>query len=920
MESVLYKKIQVHRQQFLSYLRSILKWLALPQGYTFVVPTMVSVATFSFYSMTDTVMDPTVVFPAIALFAGLITPLTQATMAIQSFSKFFVSWKRLEEFLVTKKTIGSTLDDQKEFADYSIRFQNVVTQTAFQLQVDLEIPKCGLVALIGTIGAGKTLLCKAILDQVATEGVISTKGSLAFCDQSTWIMNGTIKENIVFTHEFDQEKLSRVLRETGLDLDLKSFSDGIDTILSHNGSSLSGGQAARVALARALYSDADILILDDILSALDGKVQSVVFECLKRQSTSKLVLLVTHQLEFLNHTSKIIWLDEGKVKAYGDTPIVMESYPNLQKYIGEEDEKKQKHARKDQELIQSGQASEVEEERNDGRVPMRVYLAYIQKGGGLLFPAFMIVFLGIFVGLQVKANLYLTEATVVQLEDFILTFALFSFSSVLALLIYMLFAMVLSYRAANRLHDEALEHVLHVVYEWFESQPVGRMINRFSSDVNALDVKFLSILFYISITFGNILVSVILVMQSDAYLGILFALILFLLYRVFIYYQAANMDLKRIVSVKYSPVDGHVTDTINGKTTIEAFGFQRKFITKFYTIVDDAACSFYIREYLNSWIQLRVGLLISTITVAVVLISEFGKTQKVDVLEGSSAGLALTSSLSLAQQVFILLHALGVGESEFNAAERLEYYTKLEVEPKRPIDHKWKATGAIEFEKVVFRYPSKPNIDILKSVSFTISAGEKIGVVGRTGSGKSTLIAVLFQLFPLHRGTIRIDGQDISELELSLLRSNISIIPQKATFFTGTLRENVDPLGCATDDKIWEAFQLVGLKELLEKEAGKLDAEMNANSLSAGQQQLFQLARVWLENPRILILDESNSFVDKETDQMMMNLILEQFKETTVLSIIHRLDQLPLYDRVMVMDQGNVVEFDHYDKISIKQG
>jgi ABC-type multidrug transport system fused ATPase/permease subunit len=914
MESIVYKKIQVHRKLFLSHLRSILKWLALPQGYTFAVPTTVSVATFSFYSLTGTVMDPTIVFPAIALFAGLITPLTQATMAVQAFSKFFVSWKRLEEFLINEELERLTGDEVKVSTDYSILFKDVTTKTTFPLQVNLELPKEGLVALIGTIGAGKSLCCKTILGQVPMEGVVSVNGKIAFCDQSTWIMNGTIKDNIVFTHDFDQDKLSSVLHETGLDDDLKSFSDGVDTILSHNGSSLSGGQAARVALARALYSDADIIVLDDILAALDGTVQSAVFESLKRYSTSKLVLLVTHQLEFLSSTNRVIWLEEGKVKAYGTTSHVMGRYPDLQKYITEEDDKKQKESRKE-ELIHSSQVDEIEEERNNGRVPFSVYKAYVDKGGGLWFPMFMIVFLGVFVGLQVKASLYLTEATVVELDDFIVNFTLYSFSSVLALLVYFVFAVILSYRAANQLHDEALQHVLHVVYEWFESQPVGRMINRFSSDVNALDVKFLSIFLYISITFGGILVSVILVLQSDWYLGILFALIMFTLYRVFIYYQAANMDLKRLVSVMYSPVDGHVTDTINGKSTIEAFGFQRKFTTKFYRIVDDAACSFYIREYLNSWIQLRIGLLISTITMAIVLISEFGKTQKVNVVEGSSAGLALTSSLSLAQQVFILLHALGVGESEFNAAERLEHYSELEMEPKRPIDQNWTATGDIEFDGVVFRYPSKPDIDILKSISFNIAAGEKIGVVGRTGSGKSTLITVLFQLFPLHKGTIRINGQDISLLDLPMLRSNISIIPQKATFFKGTIRENVDPFGHATDEKIWDAFRLVGLKEIVEKEASKLDTELNATSLSAGQQQLFQLARVWLENPKILILDESNSFVDKETDQMMMKLILEEFKNTTVLSIIHRLDQVSLYDRVMVMDHGNMIEFDHYDNL-----
>jgi ABC-type multidrug transport system fused ATPase/permease subunit len=282
--------------------------------------------------------------------------------------------------------------------------------------------------------------------------------------------------------------------------------------------------------------------------------------------------------------------------------------------------------------------------------------------------------------------------------------------------------------------------------------------------------------------------------------------------------------------------------------------------------------------------------------------------------------LALTASIGLATQIFILLQSIGEGEAELNAVERLVYYSDLEVEQFNDVKTKWITNGAIEFEMVDFRYPSQPNVSTLKQISFSINAGERIGIVGRTGSGKSTLVTTLKRNLEIHSGRITIDGIDISTLDLYDLRSQLHIIPQKAIVFTGTIRSNMDPFSLYTDQELWDALKAVGLLDQVESKPEKLDVPISSSQqlFSAGQLQLFEIAKAILAKPKILILDEATASVDKNTDTLIQQVVLEQFQGTTVLAIAHRLETLSNYDKILVLDQGKVIQFDTPDSVFLK--
>jgi ATP-binding cassette, subfamily C (CFTR/MRP), member 1 len=917
LESVSNSSIVEYRNRFLGYLRSILFWLGISQGYTVCVPAFMHLLSFSVYALSAPTLDPRIIFPALSLLSALFVPLQETTMAIQSFSRLFASWARLESFMLpdddndyrTQKKKHTVVD-----GSIAIKVQIANTLTEFPLQANFEVVSNSLVAIVGTIGSGKSLLLKTILSRIDFIGSVLITGNMAYCPQQPWIMNGTVAENILFKKPMENERFSKILSITGLDIDMKSFRFGVDTQLGQNGSKLSGGQSSRLSLARALYSDADIYIFDDILSALDGRIASrIFFDCLKGYLKGKTILFVTHQLQFLGDVDQVIWLDKGMVKYSGTFESLQQSFIDLHSITHTQrniELKNTDELMQHEDNVMNQQDYAVLEDRNTGRVPYAVYKAYIDAIGGWMYPVILFAFMLLSIGLQIWSYLFLSYATTVNVESFVLDFSLLGLSGSVSVSLFFGFALLVSYRGATYLHNSALFRILRVPISWFENQPIGRILNRFSSDITAVDVNLLSAFVTCSLSLINIIVSVVLVAQSDWYLTLLLILISFLLYKIFLHFQDANIELKRLVSISHSPVDSHISDTITGLETIQAYHLEHDFLTTFYNTMDTANQSFYIRHFLNVWIQLRVGLLISLVTFAVVLISILAKQKSED--QGSKVGLALTASIGLATQIFILLQSLGEGEAELNAVERLVHYTKLEHETFGNSKSNWLQVGKIEFEDVEFRYPSQPDVYALKKVSFSIEAGEKVGIVGRTGSGKSTLVSTLFRQIEISFGVIKIDDTDISTLDLYDLRSQLYIVPQKAVFFTGTIRINLDPHSKYSDQDIWEVLKTVKLKEVVEHQPEKLETGLKSNQtiFSAGQQQLFELAKAILVKPLVLILDEATASVDKETDKMIQELVKEKFKNSTILTIAHRLETVADYDKILVMDVGSVAEYD----------
>jgi ABC-type multidrug transport system fused ATPase/permease subunit len=377
------------------------------------------------------------------------------------------------------------------------------------------------------------------------------------------------------------------------------------------------------------------------------------------------------------------------------------------------------------------------------------------------------------------------------------------------------------------------------------------------------------------------------------------------------------LELKRIVSIQQSPLIAHISESLGGQAIIQAFRLNDDFVRKQRSLTDAAMKPVYLLEFLKIWLKIRLSLLSASITFGIVLLAHF--LQGANAQVAVSIGLALTFSAQLTMSLNGLVTWLGVGEAQMNAVERLDFYgTGIVPEaprnsPKDPSETSWPLRGEIEFRNVYVRYKSRPDHSVIKDLSLSIRSGERIGVVGRTGSGKSTLMSALFRIVELHQGQIFIDGLDISKIGLKALRSRIQMIPQEPILFSGTIRSNLDIDDAFTDQELWDVLSWVGLKEYVSELEGKLTAPITSggDNLSAGQRQILCLARAILLKPKVLVMDEATASVDPETNQLIDKALHAYFPDTTILSIAHRLNTIAGFDRIAVLQDGQLLEFDH---------
>nr|KAJ3420864.1 hypothetical protein HK105_005075 [Polyrhizophydium stewartii] len=447
---------------------------------------------------------------------------------------------------------------------------------------------------------------------------------------------------------------------------------------------------------------------------------------------------------------------------------------------------------------------------------------------------------------------------------------------------------------------------------FFDGQPNGRLLNRMCDDITALDVSMVG---QLSAVFTNVAVMLAAAFVIGFTNPILIAhiVVMVLLYAgIVLYYQSAFRDLNRLMSIMRSPLAAHVSESLVGLETIRALRVQTAFLTRQEQVMDERAVSGLLVVNARLWMLLRLGVVASTITMAVML---FGVAHLISPV---MASLALASSLSLNHVLNGAFVALSDFEASFNSVERLIHYAKgLPAEaarelPAEPKDSAWPTAGAVSIRDLEIRYPSRPDHAVIQDLSLDIQPGEKVGVVGRTGSGKSTLMTALFRIMEASKGSIAIDGVDIASLGLKTLRSRLQIIPQEPVLFKGTVRSNLDFAGKYTDDELWAVLGLVGLKDFVGTLDGKLDAavEENGANLSMGQRQLMCLCKAILAKPKVLIMDEATASVDAEADRRIQESIETQFAATTVLSIAHRLNTIAAFDRALVLDGGRIAEFD----------
>ncbi|KAF9779193.1 metal resistance protein YCF1 [Thelephora terrestris] len=943
-----------------------------------------SFATAAYISPTPLTAD--IIFPAISLFMLLQFPLAMFAMVISNLIEAIVSVKRISSFLdseelqtdardvILKENIQDG-DEVLSIANAEFYWSKDGKEPTLQ-DINLTVRKGELIAVLGQVGAGKSSLLSAIIGAMRrTEGKIGVYGTVAYVPQNPWIMSGTIKDNILFSHHYDETFYNLVLDACALRPDLALLSHGDMTEVGEKGITLSGGQRARVALARAIYARADLVLLDDVLAAVDAHVARHIYDHVVGPDgllATKARILVTNSISFLTGCSNIVLIRRGIILESGSFETIMSNnHGEIQKLIREHtrapssgastpfprtgevtpqednstlvpsptndsppslstiEEKLKRRNSYGRSQIKLPTRSRLpisegiqQEHSEKGRVKSSVYRRYIEAcstSGFALFIAAIVVAQAFSIlsnfalrswsedNRQTRENRGITKYLALSGIAQLLSVFFFAIATVALLLLCAL-------RSSKQLHDNMLNSLIHAPLSFFEQTPTGRVLNIFSKDIYNIDSvlpRTIQSMFRTMATCIGIIIVI----------GIFFPIFLVVVpplawfyVRVMTYYLDTSRELKRLDAVSRSPIFAWFSESIAGLSTIRAFGQEEIFLTNHKKKVDANQICYMPSVLINRWLAVRlefVGTCIIFVVSNLALVALI--TTGVD---AALVGLVLSYALNTTSALNWVVRSASDVEQNIVSVERILHY--VELKPEAPYEipdtepKSWPTAGEVKFVDYATKY--RPELDlVLKDINVTVNAKEKIGICGRTGSGKSSFLLALFRILEATQGGIEIDGVDISKIGLRNLRSAISIVPQSPDLFEGTLRENIDPVGTYQDADIWRALEQVRLKEFVEGLEGGLEATVKegGSSLSAGQRQLLCFARALLRKTKILVLDEATSAVDLDTDKAIQEIIRgPEFADVTLLTIAHRLNTIIDYDRILVLGSGRVVEFD----------
>ncbi|MCP8717953.1 MAG: ATP-binding cassette domain-containing protein [Asgard group archaeon] len=1005
----------------------------------FVTPTLITLLSFYCYTIVagNTLTAP-VAFTALSLFTLLRSPLDQLADMTSFVIQSKVSLDRVADFLNEPETSKyEQLGQERGPNSPEIGFENATlswnaqSKNDFQLK-DLNVSfKPGeLNVIIGPTGSGKTSLLLGLLgemdlvngkiflpgilprDDLVVDPVTGLTESVAYCSQSAWLLNDTIRGNITFGAPFNQERYDKVVEACGLARDLKILSAGDQTEVGEKGITLSGGQKQRVSLARALYSNSKHLLLDDCLSAVDSHTALWIYEnCISGPlMQGRTCILVSHNVALtVQNAAWVVVLENGRVKNQGTTDVLLESgdlgddelvktsvmnsrsqsTTNLQSLDDKNADMKAKAAAiesklnalakpdEEEEPVKTDGKLVEEESKAEGVVGSEVYFGYAKYFGGWPTWTLVLVVFLLSQGVYMCQSFWLrnwslhseqasslvnsvamsTFGTVYDSSQFsqlpvVRTFTgaskllVNSYNAINAIkeqhttvyyisiygLIGLAYGVTASFRvfitfytgviASNRIFKQVLVTILRARLRFFDKTPLGRIMNRFSKDIESVDQEvtpFAEGVFICLVQCVSILILITFITPGF----LIFAVIIsFLYYLVGYFYLTLSRELKRFESVTKSPIHQHFSESLSGVATIRAYGIESRFMKQNLQAIDNNNRPFFYLWVANRWLSFRidaVGSLVMLFTGVFILLA-VGK------IDAGLAGLSLSYAIAFSESALWIVRLYANVEMNMNSVERLQEYLEVEQEPPAEIKEtepraSWPEAGQISVNDVSLRYaPNLPRV--IKNVTFDVQPCNKVGIVGRTGAGKSTIITAFFRFLDPETGSIKIDGVDITTIGLRNLRQAITIIPQDPTLFTGTIRTNLDPFEQYTDGEIFEALRRVNLIAPGEQQAASGENQNKffnlenaitegGGNLSQGERQLVCLARSLLKNPKVILLDEATSSIDYKSDSLIQQTIREEFGHLTILTIAHRLRTIIDYDKILVMDAGKVVEYDN---------
>ncbi|KFX86059.1 hypothetical protein V490_09250, partial [Pseudogymnoascus sp. VKM F-3557] len=790
-----------------------------------------------------------------------------------------------------------------------------------------------LVAVIGGVGSGKSSLLAALAgDMRKTGGEVQFGATRAFCPQYAWIQNASVRENIVFGKDMERGWYDKVIDACALRPDLEMLPSGDGTEIGERGITVSGGQKQRINIARAIYFDADIVIMDDPLSAVDAHVGRHIFDnAICGLLNDKCRVLATHQLWVLNRCDRIIWLEEGRVQAVDTFANLMANDAGFQHLmettaVEEKEEKKEdegevKEVKEKTKKTKKGAGLMQAEERQVKSVPWSVYASYIKASGSMWSLFVVVLFLILSNGANIVTSLWLSWWTSDKFgfpsSTYIGVYAALGVTQALLMFAFAVSLTVFGTTASKVMLNRAITRTLRAPMSFFDTTPLGRITNRFSRDVDTMDNFLTDAIRMYFLTIGMIAATFALIIAYFHY----FTIALVPLSVIFVfsagYYRASAREMKRFESVFRSSLFAKFSEGLSGTASIRAYGLQDRFVTNIRNAIDEMNSAYYLTFSNQRWLSIRldaIGNLLVFTTGILVITSRFN-------VNPSIGGLVLSYILAIVQILQFTVRQLAEVENGMNSTERVHFYgTELEEEaPLHTIEvaESWPQAGEIVFKDVEMRY--RPNLPlVLSGLNMHVRGGERIGVVGRTGAGKSSIMSALFRLVEISSGSITIDGVNISTIGLHDLRSRLAIIPQDPTLFKGTVRSNLDPFNEHTDLELWSALRQSDLvsadASLDDKAPGRIHldgiVEEEGLNFSLGQRQLMALARALVRGSRIIVCDEATSSVDMETDDKIQRTMAAGFKGKTLLCIAHRLKTIIGYDRICVMDKGSIAELD----------